>query len=364
MKIIKYNTMKQIYFLTCLLLFINIKGNSQTSDVLTGLSSPYALTLNENELFISDIQKGGISKIDITLALPIPLDIITNEGSIYDMEIKGNFLYFSNLRDGKISKTDITLTTPVVTDVLTGLNKPLGLAFKGNELFIAEWGARRILKILDITANTPVVVEVLINLNRPTKFAFKDNELYFTLDADGKVSKINDVTESSLTVTEVVKGLTNPVDIVFNGNDLYISEPKTNTITDKIHKTDISKITPTLTEVTTGISGPRGIIFKENVLYIAETYAAKISKLDISILSLNQFNKNNIDIKIYPNPSTKLLQVSGLIKKEQYKIYNILGEKVMEGIITENENINIRNLKNGVYLFRINKGNTLKFLKE
>ena len=355
--------MKQFYFLACFLLFISTNGNSQTSDIATGFTEPYALALNGNELFISDLRSGKLSKIDITTTTKTVIEVITGIENIYGIAIKGNYLYFCDFAN-KISKIDITSSAPVVIDVVTSLNQPIGLAFKGNELFIAEWGAGKISKIVDVTVASPIVIDLVTNLNLPTKLAFKDNELYFSLDADGKISKIDDVTASSLIVTDVVGGLTNPVGIAFKGNELYISEPMNNTVTDKIYKIDTTENNPILEEVLTGVSGPRGLVFNGELLYIAERNAGKVSKLDISTLSINQFDKNSSTMAIFPNPSANNIQISGLTKKENYKIYTVLGKQVLEGVINNLGKIITKNLIKGVYLLKFNNGNTLKFIKK
>ena len=332
--------------------------------VLDGLDYPYALVLNGNELFVSDRDSGKISKIDITEATPTITDLVTDVSGILGMAINGNFLYYSVITNNKISKIDLTASTPTSTDVVTGLNQPLGLAFKGNELFIAEWGAGRISKIADISSTDPTVTAIVSGLNLPTKLAFKNNELYFSLDVDGKISKIEDVTASTLSVIDVVSGLTNPVGIAFKGNHLYITEPRSNTLSDRIFRTDVTQSSPVLEEILTLVNGPRGLVFNNDVLYFAEAYAGKVSKFDTSTLNLNQFNKNNVSMTIFPNPSGSTIQVTGLTQAEEYKIYNALGKQILEGSISSKENIKIEHLVRGFYFLKFNNRNILKFIKE
>ena len=313
--------MKQFYLLTCLLIFMSANLNAQTTDVVTGFSYPYALALNGNELFISDIDGGTLSKIDITETTPTVIDVVTGITGINGMAVNGNYLYFSDLPNNKISKLDITSATPTVTDVVTDVIGPVGLAFKGNELYIAEWGA-------------------------------------------GKISKIDDVTASSLVVTDVVDGLTNPVGLVFKGDELFITEPMSNTVADKIHKINTTENSPELTEVLTGVSGPRGVVFSGDILYIAEASAGKISKLNLVTVSINQIVENNSPMTIFPNPATNTIQVSGLTRIENYKIYNVLGKQILEGNITNAGNINIISLTKGVYFFKLDNRIALRFIKK
>jgi hypothetical protein len=72
----------------------------------------------------------------------------------------------------------------------------------------------------------------------------------------------------------------------------------------------------------------------------------------------------NTDINISPNPSSSFIQISGLKNTEYYRIYNILGKQIAKGFVSNNEKINIQNLKNGLYLLKVNNMHSKKFLKE
>lgn len=72
----------------------------------------------------------------------------------------------------------------------------------------------------------------------------------------------------------------------------------------------------------------------------------------------------NVDINISPNPSRSFIQISGLENSEYYRIYNILGKEIAKGYVSNNETINIQNLKNGLYLLKVNNMHSKKFLKE
>ncbi|WP_445713373.1 T9SS type A sorting domain-containing protein [Flavobacterium sp.] len=76
----------------------------------------------------------------------------------------------------------------------------------------------------------------------------------------------------------------------------------------------------------------------------------------------NQFG-NNI-ITIYPNPSSEFITISGINKKENYSIYNVLGAKINSGAVSNKEKLNIQNITNGIYFLKFNNGNTIKFLKK
>ncbi|MDO5980438.1 T9SS type A sorting domain-containing protein [Flavivirga spongiicola] len=81
-----------------------------------------------------------------------------------------------------------------------------------------------------------------------------------------------------------------------------------------------------------------------------------------SILGLDSFNK--INVELYPNPTSERIKISGLKNTENYNIYNILGLKVKEGNISNKQEINIQNLKRGLYFIQLESGSIIKFMKE
>ena len=96
----------------------------------------------------------------------------------------------------------------------------------------------------------------------------------------------------------------------------------------------------------------------------AQVLIDNVSIFDKSTLSTNQFENNSNTITAYPNPSTDYIEVSGFNVKENYTIYNILGESVLSGSVQEKEKIDIRNLNNGIYILKTQNSKALKIIKE
>ena len=67
---------------------------------------------------------------------------------------------------------------------------------------------------------------------------------------------------------------------------------------------------------------------------------------------------------LFPNPSSEFIKVSGLAENQKYTIYNILGAEIKNGLISNNEQIDISNFTKGMYFLKFKDGITLKFLKE
>jgi hypothetical protein len=69
------------------------------------------------------------------------------------------------------------------------------------------------------------------------------------------------------------------------------------------------------------------------------------------------------NVKIYPNPSKNTLNIEGITKDTKYKIFNILGNKIMEGKFNILNTINISELSQGMYFIKLKNHSTIKFLK-
>lgn len=74
--------------------------------------------------------------------------------------------------------------------------------------------------------------------------------------------------------------------------------------------------------------------------------------------------ENTFEIKIYPNPVHQELKLVGLKNKKTYSIFDTLGKKVKDGVVsTEANTINLNNVSNGLYFIKFDNGYTHKFVK-
>jgi hypothetical protein len=83
----------------------------------------------------------------------------------------------------------------------------------------------------------------------------------------------------------------------------------------------------------------------------------------IGTLSIEDINAKT-KINLFPNPSKEFIQITGLNKIENYRIYNIIGTEIKNGVISDNEKIEIINFSNGIYFMKFDNGSTLKFIKK
>ena len=87
-------------------------------------------------------------------------------------------------------------------------------------------------------------------------------------------------------------------------------------------------------------------------------------QLTMPTLGISEVSSTQNKIIISPNPSTESIQISGLSSLDYYEIFDVLGKEISRGTINNNEQIEVRNFKNGLYFLKLQKGNTVKFIKK
>ena len=86
-------------------------------------------------------------------------------------------------------------------------------------------------------------------------------------------------------------------------------------------------------------------------------------------LSISQQNLLNKSIIAYPNPADNIITITNLLENDGNEILSVFdmnGKKVLEKKIDKNSselNLNVENLKSGLYLYKI-KDKTYKFIKK
>ena len=83
-----------------------------------------------------------------------------------------------------------------------------------------------------------------------------------------------------------------------------------------------------------------------------------------STLSINEVELTIVNLKVYPNPASDYITIYGLKKDKNYEIYNLIGQQIRKGTISNKEKIDVQNLIKGIYLLKFENENTIKFIKE
>jgi sugar lactone lactonase YvrE len=69
-----------------------------------------------------------------------------------------------------------------------------------------------------------------------------------------------------------------------------------------------------------------------------------------TVLSSQNFNQNNLEVALYPNPANNLLNIETALELQSVEIYNIQGQKVLS---SNQKQINVSDLAAGMYMVRI-----------
>ncbi|MFT4524435.1 MAG: hypothetical protein ACI9FU_002245 [Granulosicoccus sp.] len=59
------------------------------------------------------------------------------------------------------------------------------------------------------------------------------------------------------------------------------------------------------------------------------------------------------ELRIFPNPTEGVLHISNLTKPTQFSISNILGNEVMNGVISDGDKLDVSELPSGIYILNL-----------
>jgi hypothetical protein len=309
------------------------------TDVLTGLTRPFGLSTDGTNLFIVDagditasipakiiqynINTGvQISIFEFTSTGPAPRGILYHNGLVYVSDVTSNKIYVFN------PGTTVT-SLEVFSDLSVAGAGPVGMAVNNNTMYVAGRDSNIIYRINDVD----------------------------TFDGSATLSA-NDYID----FTSDLGIWAGPEFLYLDGNTLYISGRDIG----NVGSVDVTSSTPLSTiSLLTSATVPEQIIPYNNNLYIAES--SKITYFDLSVLSVNDNNgaiSNPLSFKVYPNPTKDDINISGFEGEKSFKIYNLLGRLVMNGVASKSKKINISSLDSGMYLLKFDTGNVLKIIKE
>jgi len=97
-----------------------------------------------------------------------------------------------------------------------------------------------------------------------------------------------------------------------------------------------------------------------------EDYTVNITSSSARIASSSASGKAITEIKLYPNPTSSILNVSSVSENATFKISNMLGQSLMKGKVTNNM-IDVSNISTGAYIIEItdmDKSSVIRFVKQ
>ena len=348
--------MKHTYIFTFILSLTCLNLMAQVTDFITGLTTPQGMALNGNDLYVAAPDANKIIKIDLTATTPTATDVVTGLSAPRQLFFSGNDLYITEHGASKISKINITDAPLVVTDVINGLSNPQGVLVNGDDLYIVEAGGEKVSKF-NLAAASPTTTDFITGLQYPTGFALNGNDLYVGDSVENNIIKI-DLTATTPTATEVVAA-SGPFSLVLYENEIYILENPSK----RVSKIDFTSATPTRTVVVTGLEDyPAGMVIKDDIIYISEIELGKIVSTQLPLsTNENPFAEN---IRLFPNPSSESIQLSGLTTEESYTIFNTQGAVMQSGVVSNQEHIGIKTLSKGLYFLKLDSGRAFRFVRE
>ena len=299
--------------------------------------------LVENYIEATDTFIGSqIVKLDVTNIAAGTQTVISLPNFIASFALVGNTIYFSkeietapDVYTTDILSFDATLSSP--TPTLTYTN--IGLVDEyvddvevyNNVLYISSGGAEKIIKF-DLSASSPVPVDYLnttdLNFN---KGIFITSTGYLFVTNSHEIEKI-DVTNPTATLDFV--GNQTTYQDTFNGNPYFANF--------------------------------RDVVLIGNTLYMTLEEQGRILTITNPALGTSNFSKENI--KMYPNPTTSILNLdfSNEIAVDKVKVIDMTGKTVLQ----QDQNftqINVDKLTSGLYIIELYSENekfTSKFIKE
>lgn len=295
------------------------------------------------------------NNLNIINQIPSPID------SPNALAFDGSDLWVAGSNEFQLFKISMIDGSVIGTIPITN-QRPYGMTHDGSNFLIADVDTDDIYKY-DPTGN--LISTITPSISQPAYcqgLAFDGTSLWFNDQRDSNIGEPNDRTyildQLGNLLTEYPATGNFPTGLAFDGTYIWSVDNDL----DQLHKIDPVTYTVMETYNTPG-NLPVGLTFDGQYLWLVDNGTDLIYQIDIGVLFVTEFQLTK-SIKIYPNPSNDFVQVMGLTKRENYKIYNILGAEIKYGIISNNEQINIKNFTSGLYFLRFDNGNTIKFLKE
>lgn len=91
-------------------------------------------------------------------------------------------------------------------------------------------------------------------------------------------------------------------------------------------------------------------------------YLPFLTKISTQVLSTNR--SEELITQIYPNPAENYFFVKGLNEVTPATIYDVMGKEIKKVTIAPSERIETSDLTKGIYLLKIDKSHSVKFIKK
>ncbi|MFT6845959.1 MAG: DNA-binding beta-propeller fold protein YncE [Flavobacteriales bacterium] len=326
-------------------------ATAQEEVLISNLALPFNVTVGGSYVYFDEDDNGQISRVDLS-------DLSKGDEFVVEqfsrgMTTKGDFLY--NFAGG-IYKIDLSNEQFGSHQVLaTGFMTAPVIA--GGFMYYAH--ENNLFK-LDLTTSTFDTTRVYENLVDASYLAFYNEEIYVMsrggVNSLGSIYKIN-LNSDSLHKQTLISNLQYPEGITIDENGmLYYSEEK-----NIMHANLLDSIFDPEVFYYKEFADIRGLHHNSGYIYFT---SGGDGDGQVSRIQLNtQINEQQLtkSLLVYPNPVSQYIQINNF-NHEPYRIYDIVGKIVNDGVLNEGLEINVEELPDGVYFLNID-GLTAKFIK-
>lgn len=242
------------------------------------------------------------------------------------------------------------------------LNDAYGLASRSQELYVN--GGNRIYKV-DISATDPELTLVSSSIFEYTfgvgTLALKVFGDYLYVIDDNGISKI-DLDDESFS-SEYISTYDGWGMAIKDENTFYLTFSDDQNEFGAIYELKIDTQEYVKVFDIEGFLQTYDIEYYEDFLFVTTLSGDnnKVVQLDLNSLSIG--GESLKSIKLFPNPTTQNISISGLNKAQNYVIYTVTGRLIREGLVFK-DTIDVSQLSNGIYFLQLETGNPLKFIKK
>ena len=309
---------------------------------------------------------GRLGKIDLreeNVEVEYLLDIDLGFTGLY---FKEDLVYYTVHTDPKIYIRNINDLEEAPVVFVDNLYHTGDINIVGSKLFVTasfdlSYGPFMYMYDLDFPENRPTI---LFDTILPISRIVTDNEYLYFGTWNREIYRW-DLLNSESEPEILLDSLRFPVGLAVVDNFLYFTNlPEGYSfINSKISRIDLADEQRNISVLYEYLQGPHELVEYDGYVYISEFFENKISRLPIPI-STNVSDNINVDqIKVFPNPASQYLQLTG---KENlgYEIFTLDGREVKSGQINLDSKINVNQLPTGFYFIHLSDGSVARFQVE
>ncbi len=80
---------------------------------------------------------------------------------------------------------------------------------------------------------------------------------------------------------------------------------------------------------------------------------SEAEKINVKVSGDNVYEFENAEFSIYPNPVKDVINIKSSVQKYEYQLINNIGQVVLNGTMSGENNISVKNINNGVYFLKL-----------